>query len=320
MHRQLARRVRVQAGEQHHPPATDATCRVLHDRRPGAASLELLAHQHLVPGRLVEVVVEDRRERAVAGDAGSEAHLLQRLQLDRVHVGEMGRELIVDVVRRHGVDLPGLGGTVRLMTAHATPTLTSLASGAGCGCKLAAADILPLVSGLPVTEDPRLLVGSVTSDDAAVLQLARRPRPRADRRLLHPARRRPVRLRAHRRGQRALRRLRDGRHAGERAEPRRLPARAARPRRAARDPARRARRRDGGRRAGRRRSLDRRRRAQVRPRRDRAGRSGADDDERGRAPGRRARPDEAAGRRRHRHRPQARRRRRRRSSPRRSRR
>ena len=69
------------------------------------------------------------------------------------------------------MDLPGLGGTVRLMTAHATPTLTSLASGAGCGCKLAAADILPIVSGLPVTDDPRLLVGSVTSDDAAVLQL-----------------------------------------------------------------------------------------------------------------------------------------------------
>jgi selenide, water dikinase len=69
------------------------------------------------------------------------------------------------------VDLPGLGGTVRLMTPHATPTLTSLASGAGCGCKLAAADILPIVRGLPVTEDPRLLVGSVTSDDAAVLQL-----------------------------------------------------------------------------------------------------------------------------------------------------
>ena len=52
--------------------------------------------------------------------------------------------------------------------ASATPSLTALASGAGCGCKLAAADLLPIVRGLPASDDKRLLVGSGTSDDAAV--------------------------------------------------------------------------------------------------------------------------------------------------------
>ena len=51
-------------------------------------------------------------------------------------------------------------------------TLTSLASGAGCGCKLAAADLLPIVMDLPAATDPRLLVGAPTGDDAAVFALS----------------------------------------------------------------------------------------------------------------------------------------------------
>jgi len=51
----------------------------------------------------------------------------------------------------------------------ASPALTSLAAGAGCGCKLAAADLLPVVRALPPVADPRLLVGSATGDDAAVV-------------------------------------------------------------------------------------------------------------------------------------------------------
>ncbi len=49
--------------------------------------------------------------------------------------------------------------------------LTSLSSGAGCGCKLAAADLLPIVMDLPAATDPRLLVGTPTGDDAAVFAL-----------------------------------------------------------------------------------------------------------------------------------------------------
>jgi selenide,water dikinase len=55
--------------------------------------------------------------------------------------------------------------------AAAPIALTSLAHGAGCGCKLPAAALLPIVRDLPGIADPRLLVGSSTADDAAVLKL-----------------------------------------------------------------------------------------------------------------------------------------------------
>ncbi|HEY4428175.1 MAG TPA: selenide, water dikinase SelD [Solirubrobacteraceae bacterium] len=54
----------------------------------------------------------------------------------------------------------------------AVPALTSLSHGAGCGCKLPAADLLPIVEGLPPVEDERVIVGSATADDAAVFQLS----------------------------------------------------------------------------------------------------------------------------------------------------
>ncbi|MBS1868758.1 MAG: selenide, water dikinase SelD [Actinobacteria bacterium] len=49
--------------------------------------------------------------------------------------------------------------------------LTALAAGAGCGCKLPAAELLPIVRALPAQPDPRLLVGAATSDDAAVVRV-----------------------------------------------------------------------------------------------------------------------------------------------------
>jgi selenide,water dikinase len=50
--------------------------------------------------------------------------------------------------------------------------LTSLSHGAGCGCKLPAAALLPIVRGLPVSDDPRLLVSPDSADDAAVLKIS----------------------------------------------------------------------------------------------------------------------------------------------------
>ena len=47
--------------------------------------------------------------------------------------------------------------------------LTSLSHGAGCGCKLSAADLAPILGALPVVDDPRLLIGNATADDAAVV-------------------------------------------------------------------------------------------------------------------------------------------------------
>jgi selenide, water dikinase len=49
--------------------------------------------------------------------------------------------------------------------------LTSLSRGSGCGCKLSAASLLPIVRELAVAEDERLLVGSTTADDAAVFSI-----------------------------------------------------------------------------------------------------------------------------------------------------
>ena len=49
--------------------------------------------------------------------------------------------------------------------------LTSLSHGAGCGCKLPAASIGPLLAGLPGVSDPNVLVGFETSDDAGVYKL-----------------------------------------------------------------------------------------------------------------------------------------------------
>ncbi len=54
----------------------------------------------------------------------------------------------------------------------ATVPLTSLSHGAGCGCKVSAADLFPILRGLPASQDPRLLVGSATGDDAAVFRLS----------------------------------------------------------------------------------------------------------------------------------------------------
>src|SRR5215218_10690927 len=52
------------------------------------------------------------------------------------------------------------------------PALTSLSHGAGCGCKLPAAGLRPILAGLPRPTDPRVLVGAETADDAGVVQLA----------------------------------------------------------------------------------------------------------------------------------------------------
>jgi selenide, water dikinase len=54
----------------------------------------------------------------------------------------------------------------------ATVPLTSLSHGAGCGCKLPAAALLPIVRDLPAATAPALLVGSATADDAAVWRVS----------------------------------------------------------------------------------------------------------------------------------------------------
>ena len=55
--------------------------------------------------------------------------------------------------------------------AIATPRLTELSHGAGCGCKLSPADLHPLLAELPRADDPALLVGHESADDAAVYRV-----------------------------------------------------------------------------------------------------------------------------------------------------
>jgi selenide,water dikinase len=49
--------------------------------------------------------------------------------------------------------------------------LTSLSSAAGCGCKVPAAELAPLLEWLPQRADPDVLVGPATADDAGVYRL-----------------------------------------------------------------------------------------------------------------------------------------------------
>src|SRR3954470_14908112 len=62
-------------------------------------------------------------------------------------------------------------GTDGHHTSAMAPPLTSLSHGAGCGCKLSAADLRPIVAALPRVSDPRVLVATDTADDAGVVQL-----------------------------------------------------------------------------------------------------------------------------------------------------
>src|SRR5919199_866187 len=50
--------------------------------------------------------------------------------------------------------------------------LTALSHGAGCACKLSPSELHPLLEELPAPDDPRVLVGSDTADDAAAFYLS----------------------------------------------------------------------------------------------------------------------------------------------------
>jgi selenide,water dikinase len=57
------------------------------------------------------------------------------------------------------------------MTVTEGPRLTELSHGAGCACKIGAADLSAVRSALPTSTDPDLLVGLDPADDAAVYRL-----------------------------------------------------------------------------------------------------------------------------------------------------
>src|SRR5437660_296135 len=63
--------------------------------------------------------------------------------------------------------LPVRNGSI---STRVSPSTSS--HGAGCACKLPAAEIHSLLSELPRPSDPNVLVGSDTADDAAVYRLS----------------------------------------------------------------------------------------------------------------------------------------------------
>ena len=59
-----------------------------------------------------------------------------------------------------------------MATSRERVRLTALSHGAGCACKISAADLREALAGLPAPTDPNLLVSADTADDAAVYRLS----------------------------------------------------------------------------------------------------------------------------------------------------
>jgi selenide,water dikinase len=62
--------------------------------------------------------------------------------------------------------------TATLRRAETAIPLTSLAKAAGCAAKISQADLRAALSSLPATPDPRVMIGHMSGDDAAVLRLS----------------------------------------------------------------------------------------------------------------------------------------------------
>jgi selenide,water dikinase len=59
-----------------------------------------------------------------------------------------------------------------MAVTRSNPCLTELSHGAGCACKIGAAELRELRAALPLSSDPALLIGLDPADDAAVYQLS----------------------------------------------------------------------------------------------------------------------------------------------------
>lgn len=77
-----------------------------------------------------------------------------------------------DVALQPPVPLPPPEAAAEPVPAVARPSLTSLSSTAGCAAKIGQVDLLQALAQLPLVDDPRLLVGHASGDDAAVFWLS----------------------------------------------------------------------------------------------------------------------------------------------------
>jgi selenide,water dikinase len=77
-----------------------------------------------------------------------------------------------DTLRQHDVCLCAGERFPEALRPTQTVALTKLVSNAGCASKIPPADLARVLSRLPPVEDPRLLVGAGTADDAGVFQVS----------------------------------------------------------------------------------------------------------------------------------------------------
>ncbi len=129
----------------------------------GVGLADRLPHR-LVMGGVKPAALRDRRRE----------HFLELRSDAQDHILGLAKLAWVGDLRDRGVQLFVCVGALRHSLGHHTyvaVALTSLSHGAGCGCKLPAAAIGPLLAGLPGISDPNVLVGFENSDDAGVYRL-----------------------------------------------------------------------------------------------------------------------------------------------------
>src|SRR5436190_719176 len=107
------------------------------------------------------------------------AALGQGLAEDALELGGEGRESVLGAPEALRVGQGSHGGLQLLVREHARDTtsvselkLTALSHGAGCACKLPAAEVYALLEDLPTPDDDAVLVGAKTADDAAVYRVS----------------------------------------------------------------------------------------------------------------------------------------------------
>ena len=104
---QLAGGVRVEPREGDHRPAADAPSDVLELGGIGTARLKRLRDETFLVARFIEVGAESIRQERPAGDLGRLLELGKRLYLDRMDVGQIFRQLVIDRAAAHR-SLPSL--------------------------------------------------------------------------------------------------------------------------------------------------------------------------------------------------------------------
>ena len=100
MCRELARRVRLGAREQHEALPGRGPGQILQPRGGLAELLQALGDELLVALRLLEVGGEGRRHVGIVDEVRSGAHLRERLALDRMDVLEVLLDLLLSRHRR----------------------------------------------------------------------------------------------------------------------------------------------------------------------------------------------------------------------------